>query len=68
MASKKILIVLILGIILCVGGTFSLIFNYIVNADIYAGKPISVPNIINIVFIIIGFIIIIMGIILKKKS
>ncbi|MBY9005967.1 MAG: hypothetical protein KGD63_04335 [Candidatus Lokiarchaeota archaeon] len=68
MASKKILIVLIIGIILCVFGTFSLMINYSINADIYAGEPINLANIINIIAIIIGVILIITGIILKKKS
>ena len=68
MASKKVLIVLLIGILLCLFGTFSLIFNYTINADIYEGKPISLANIINIIIIVAGILLIIIGVYIKMKS
>lgn len=68
MASKKVLIVLLIGILLCLFGTISLIFNYTINADIYEGKPISLANIINIIAIVAGILLIIIGVYIKKKS
>jgi len=68
MASKKVLIVLLIGILLCIFGTFALIFNYVINADIYAGKPIDIANIINIIAIVAGVLLIIIGVYIKKKS